>query len=215
MGSSYGDFLKLTITVARRGLSQGAVTSPLLARVIIRRALEEALPDPQIARFVFLDDLNIGAPSKAQAVEAKQRTTTYLSSLPAGPLELHDEPIVNAQTGQLIILGYKLEPGHGHGENHIHVKPSRKRTDRFKLRLRQKLIDAEPGEDPFEIAEAYRQRWFASQQAWTKVPIHSDRVSSDITLSYVSDFLEGVPMGTFKLNKPKLASVGDEKGVVD
>ena len=41
--------------------------------------------------------------------------------------------------------------------------------------------------------------------AWTKVPLLSDEASRSITASYVSDFIDGIPMGTWLLNKPKLA----------
>ena len=52
--------------------------------------------------------------------------------------------------------------------------------------------------------------WQSHQQAtngaWTKVPLFSDEVSRAITSTYVDDFYHGIPMGTWKLYKPPLAS---------
>lgn len=131
--------------------------------------------------------------------------TDHLSSLPAGPIELHDVPIKNANTQRIVVLGYAVEAGKGHGNNHVHVKPWRKRTDKFKRKLYRKLEAAPPGADFFQIGENYRLQWFGEMGAWTKVPLLSNEVSRSITVSYVSDFMDGIPMGTWQLNKPPLA----------
>jgi hypothetical protein len=210
VGYSYSDFELLTVQIAQRGLSQGSVLAPLLTRSVIKRLLDGALPDPQIARYAFMDDLNIGACTKGQALAAKEIVTTQLLSHPAGPIELHDEPVINVQTGMVVALGYKLEPGNGHGDNYVHVKPWGKRIKRFKSKLWKKLSEAEPGADLFEIAETYRRRWFNSQQAWTKVPELSDDTSANITATYVDDFIHGILLGTMKLNKPKIKYAGGD-----
>ncbi len=133
--------------------------------------------------------------------------TDYLSSLPAGPIELHDAAIKNSRTQRVVVLGYALEPGQGHGDNYVHVKPWIKRIEKFKYNLYQKLKAAPPGANFFEIAEKYRRQWFGSQGAWTKVPFHSNDVSSCITMTYVDDFIHGLPIGVWKINKPQLANV--------
>lgn len=120
---------------------------------------------------------------------------------------MDDVPVKNANNQRLVVPGYSLEAGKGHGDNHVHVKPWLKRTDKFKHKLLQRLKAAPPRANLFEIAEKYRRQWFGSQGAWTKVPGYSDDVSRSITTTYVSDFIAGIPMGTRKLNKPKVASI--------
>lgn len=129
--------------------------------------------------------------------------TDHLSSLPAGPIELHDAPIKNAITQRIVVLGYSLEADKGYGDNYVHVKPWIKRTEKFKRNLSMRLKAALPEANPFEIAEKYRRQRAGAQPAWTKVPELSDEVSRAITMSYVMDFLDGIPMGVWKLNKPK------------
>ena len=194
----------LTVQVVRRGLLQGSVLSPLLARAVIYR--EAALSHKELKCYSYSDDVSIGAHTKGECRAAKHALTDHLSSLPAGPIELHDVPIKNASTQRIVVLGYSLEAGKGHGDNHVHVKPWRKRTDKSKHNLYRKLHAAPPGADLFQIGENYRLQWFGAMGAWTKVPLLSDEASRSITASYVSDFIDGIPMGTWLLNKPKLAT---------
>jgi hypothetical protein len=100
------------------------------------------------------------------------------------------------------VLGYRLEPRNGY-KTSVHVKPWSKRTKRFKNKLAIKLEKAEPGTALFAIAEGYRVNWFNSQSAWTKVPQISDSVSASITMSYVVDFMLGVPMGAWQVKNPQ------------
>jgi hypothetical protein len=197
----------LSVQVVRRGLLQGSVLSPLLARAIIARTVNAGLPDTEISRYSHSDDLVIGASTKHKIIAAKQGVTQQFSSLLAGSIELHEAFPINANSRRLNVLGYRLEPGNGHGENYVHVKPWSKRTERFKIKLARKLEKVEPDADLFAIAEGYRLHWFNSQSAWTKVPQHSDSVSASITMSYVSDFIDGVPMGTWQANQPILKAV--------
>ena len=194
----------ITVHIVRRGLLQGSVLSPLLARAVIARVIEAALPDPEISTYSYSDDLVIGASTEAENIAAKQAVTKQFSSLPAGPIELHETSPINAKSRRSVVLGYRLEPGNGHGENYVHVKPWLKRTEAFKRRLLRKLKDAEPGANLFDVAEKYRIQWSKSQGAWTKVPKFSDSVSASITMSYVNDFIDGLPMGTWQANKPIL-----------
>jgi hypothetical protein len=197
----------LSAQVVRRGLLQGSVLSPLLARAIIARTVIAALPDPEISRYSHSDDLVIGASTKHKIIAAKQAVTKQFSSLLAGPIELHETSPIHGASRRVVVLGYRLEPGNGYGANYVHVKPWLKRTERFKTKLAIKLEKVGPGADVFARAEGYRVHWFNSQPAWTKVPQLSDSVSASITMSYVSDFMDGVPMGTWQVNKPILKSV--------
>jgi hypothetical protein len=194
----------LTVRIVRRGLLQGSVLSPLLARAVITRELTAALSGKEPKRYQYVDDLSIGAREKGECAAAKQAVTDHLSSLPAGPIELHDVSIKSAMTQRIVVLGYSLEAGKGYGDNYVHVKPWIKRTEKFKRKLRVRLEAALPEADLFEVAESYRRQWAGAQSAWTKVPELSEVVSQAITGTYVTDFLDGIPMGVWKLNKPKL-----------
>lgn len=197
----------LSVQVVRRGLLQGSVLSPLLARAIIARTVNAALPDPEISRYSYSDDLAIGASTKHKIIAAKQAVTKQFLSLLAGPIELHETSPIKASSRQVVVLGYRLEPGNGYGLNYVHVKPWVKRTTAFKRNLGQKLIAAAAGAELFSMAEEYRIRWFNSQLAWTKVPQLSDSVSASITTSYVADFMVGVPMGAWQVKKAILKAV--------
>jgi hypothetical protein len=194
----------LTVQIVRRGLLQGSVLSPLLARAIIGRELVATLSHKEFKRYSYCDDLSIGAKKKGECQAARQALMDRLSSLPAGPIELHDVQIRDARTHRLVVLGYALEAGNGYGDRYVHVKPWLKRINRFKRKLCQKLKAAPAGADLFKIAEEYRVQWFGAQGAWTKVPQFSNRVSQTITMSYVDDFLHSISMGTWQVNKPKL-----------
>jgi hypothetical protein len=163
-----------------------------------------ALSGKELKSYSYCDDLSIGAHTKGECRAAKHALTDHLSSLPAGPIELDDVPIKNAKAQRLVILGYSLESGKGHGDKDVHVKPWQKRTDRFKHKLAQKLKVAPVEADLNEVATNYWRQWYGSQGAWTKVPAFSKRVSQTIALTYVDDFIHGIPMGTWQLKKPPL-----------
>ncbi|MGO9432557.1 hypothetical protein, partial [Rhodoblastus sp.] len=200
----------LTVQIVRRGLLQGSVLSPLLARAEITHELTAALSGMEPKRYQYVDDLSIGAKAKGECAATKQAVTDHLSSLPAGPIELHESSITNAMNRPLVVLGYSLEAGNGYGDNYVHVKPWFKRTEKFKRNLLKRL-QAAPGGTDFadlvQIAEKYRRQWARSQGAWTRVPELSDEVSRCITFSYVQDFYYGLKMGTWKLNKPPFKNI--------
>jgi hypothetical protein len=192
----------LTVRIVRRGLLQGSVLSPLLARAEINRELAAALCGKEWKRYSFCDDLSIGAQTRGECLAAKQAVADHLSSLPAGPIELHAVKTRDAKAHRILVLGYALEAGNGYGDNYVHVKPWVKRIERFKQNLLKKLKAAPADANHFEIAEKYRVQWFGSQAAWTKVPFFSNDVSQAITEFYVQDFHYGIPMGVWKLNVP-------------
>ena len=158
----------LTVQVVRRGLLQGSVLSPLLARAVIHREVDAALSHKELKRYSYSDDLSIGAHTKGECQAARHALTDHLSSLPAGPIELHDVPIKNAEAQRIVVLGYALEAGKGHGNNHVHVKPWRKRTDNFKRKLVQKLKAAPAEANLFKVGENYRLQWFGAMGAGPK-----------------------------------------------
>lgn len=201
--TSYGDWalsfpmdklvLSMTTTILRQGLCLGSVLSPLLARWFLSRVIKEA----EIGEYAFVgsivDDLAIGCETKAKAVEALSSLTEALAH-PAGTVVLHGTAVRPKKNKH--VLGYILQPGNGHGDNPVHVKPGPKRTKRFKARLNSRLVRAKKqDEDIFDTGMKYGAQWYGSQQAWTKVPRHSRQLSENITLSYLMDFNHGEPMG--------------------
>ena len=197
------ELLHFTVQVVRRGLVQGSVLSPLLARAVVAQNVHAALDGLEVSTNSISDDLIIRAKTKVEIFAARLAVTKLFSSLPDGPIELHDVLPINANSRRAEAVGYRLEPGNGFGANYVHVKPWLKRVAKFKQRLFTKLKAAKPDDDLFEIAEKYRARWFASQGAWTKVPELSDNVSAAITASYVDDYNSGLPMGTWNVGKSK------------
>jgi hypothetical protein len=195
-----------TIQMVRQGLPQGSVLSPLLARAFVGRGIRMALADTGAIGLSFIDDLTIGACNRLDAKAAQQAVTKRFSSLSAGPIELHASPILPSSSGKVTVLGYRLEPGNGYGDNPVHVKPGRKRTNRFKRKLAGRLASTAPGNDLGAVAKEYWRKWFKSQQAWTKVPFHSADLSEFIAMTYVDDFKTGIPMGTWQVNNPKFTA---------
>ena len=146
----------LIVQIVRRGLLQGSVLSPLLARAEITHELTAALSGMKPKRYQYVDDLSIGAKTKGECKAAKQVVTDYLLSLPAGPIELHDVPITNAMNQRLVVLGYSLEAGNGYGDNYVHVKPWIKRTEKFKQNLLKRLQAAPEGADFADLVRLLR-----------------------------------------------------------
>lgn len=174
------------IRLVRQGLPTGAVLSPLLARSLLGRELQELGETWDVARSSYLDDLTIGAWSQTDAKSAFDALKTQLLLLPAGPLELHAKGPTYAPKKGLGVLGYRLLPGEGYGDNPIHVKPGWPRIEGHKRKLSIKLTAAaKSGVDLNAAGEAYWKHWYPSQQAWTKVPGYSWLVSWSATQSYV------------------------------
>ncbi|MBJ7533405.1 hypothetical protein JDN40_04705 [Rhodomicrobium vannielii ATCC 17100] len=194
---------KLTVQTVRRGLIQGSVVTPLLARALIGQVLEPVVSERDVRAHSYIDDLSVGARTKGAIKAAQQVVTEKFASLPAGKIELYDEKIHHAHSRRVQVLGYFLEPGNGHGGNPVHVKPGRKRIERFKSSLKRRLSGVDP-DNAWTVAKKYWKAWFGSQQAWTKVPHYSADLSWCITMAYVDDFLHGLPMGVMKVNVPPL-----------
>ncbi|PBB34329.1 hypothetical protein [Mesorhizobium sp. WSM3882] len=197
------------IRLVRQGLPTGAVVSPLLARSLLGRELQGLGEKWDVARSSFVDDLAIGAWSQTDAKSAFDALKTRLSLLPAGPLELHAKGPTFVSKKGFDVLGYRLLPGEGYGNNPVHVKPGAVRIERHKRKLAIKLSEAaKAGIDLNAVGEAYWKSWYASQQAWTKVPGHSCLISWIATQSYVQDFKAGIPMGQ---NAPILGTMNHKK----
>jgi hypothetical protein len=201
LGQKYHDgfigplMVLLTMKLTRQGgLQQGAVHAPLLARGFLGRELRNAFGGEEgITSLSSADDLAIGARLKKDAQAAKAALTERLKSHPAGSVLLHKVAIRHDEMKMVQVLGYFLEPGNGYHDS-IHVKPAPKRFDRFRRRLAQRLAAASPNEDEFEIGENYWKHWYASQQAWTKIPVHSEAVSLNAMYGCVTSFINGQPM---------------------
>ncbi len=191
----------ITVQIVRRGLMQGSVATPLLARAVVARVLQSAVPDKDLKKYSYVDDLSVGARTEGEIKAAQQAVTERFASLPAGKMELHESDALKASSHRAKALGYFLEPGNGYGNNFVHVKPGPKRIKKFKSCLKQRLATA-PSDAAFKVARKYWKHWYHSQQAWTKVPDQSADVSWNITVSYVDDFLHGIPMGLKEWGKP-------------
>lgn len=188
------DMVKLTVQMVRQGLSQGSVLSPLLARGFVGRELRASLGGMKVTRASWVDDVYIGAHVRKDVQAAFQAFKERLLSHPAGPIELHDGKPVHASTRKLTVVGYRLEPGNGYGDNPVHVVPGRKRTNNFKNRLTRRLLELGPDEDPMEVGRAYWRRWYDGQQAWTKVPLHTEYLSETLAIQDVDFFMHNQPM---------------------
>lgn len=174
-GDTISDSAKLVI---QRGLIQGSVLSPLLAGGLIAHVLSEIVSSHDSVMLAWHDDLHFGAETKAATIKLKEHVTSAMASLSAGSIELHDAHVVSATSGQLIVLGYVLQPGRGHiyfedGSRSIHIKPGKKRTGRFRKRHFEKLSKCKTFAERQDVSRNYGQSWFLSQTAWTKVPEHS------------------------------------------
>src|SRR4051812_23111974 len=105
----------------RRGLPQGSVLSPLLARALVGRILRLSLSKTMAEGSFFIDDLTIGASMEAEIKAAQQAVTGSFLSLSAGSIELHDSAPLSTNSGIWTVLGYVLQPGRGYGDNPVHV----------------------------------------------------------------------------------------------
>src|SRR5665213_308162 len=198
--NTISDLISFTVQKVRLGLPEGSTLSPLIARGFVGRELRTLFGSPGIARSSFMDDLAIGTRSRKNIDAAVTVLTERFLSHPAGPIELHPVKPTDAVAwvkggNEIELLGYKLQPGAAHGANKVHVKPGPRRTNRFKVKLGERLKKADKSLEPYDVGLDYWRHWYQSQQAWTKVPGYSELVSEIITLSYIDDCIHGNPMG--------------------
>jgi hypothetical protein len=190
-----------TTQMVRQGLPEGLLLSPLLARSFIGREIQATLGSMGVAVPTYVDDLAICACAQPTAAAAMQTLEVRLKSHPAGPIELHSKCVKDAAAwkmkGHVEVLKYLLEPDNGYGDNPVHVKPGQRRIERFKKRLKEKLDQAKAeGEDLYTAGLRYWKRWYASQQAWTKVPFFSELASEMAATDYIHDYIICLPMGS-------------------
>ena len=190
----------LTTQMVRQALPEGSLLSPLLARSFIGREIQASLGSMGVAISSFMDDLAICACAQTTAAAAMHALEMRLKSHPAGPIELHAKHIRDANAwktdGHAEVLKYLLEPGNGYGDNPVHVKPGLRRISKFKKRLKEALDQAKAeGKDLYTEGLHYWRQWYASQQAWTKVPGYTEELSCNIAMSFIDDYKEGIPMG--------------------
>jgi hypothetical protein len=193
--------ISVTAQLVRQGLPEGLLLSPLLARSFIGREIQATLGSMGVAVPTYVDDLAICACAQSTAAAARHALEMRLLSHSAGPIVLHAKCIKNATTwkakGHVEVLKYLLEPDNGFGDNPVHVKPGPRRIARFKKKLKKQLDEAKSaGEDVETAGLRYWRRWYASQQAWTKVPFWSELVSEMAAKEYIEDYIKGIPMGS-------------------
>jgi hypothetical protein len=184
---------RVTIDIVRRGLPQGSCLSIVLARAFIGRELRKMLEHYDGRPVCWIDDLAIGFDTKKSAKAAEGFLLEQLLQQPAGQVQLHKLRLIRSKHAPHYVLGYEFEPGRGYNGTPVHVKPSRKRTRRFKNRLTEKLVtrlfDNEELEleEALQIGESYARQWYGSMKAWTKVPNHSKSLCLFIAEIYVRD----------------------------
>jgi hypothetical protein len=195
--ASLKDITKLMV---RRGLPQGSVLSPLLAGALVAHMWGQTFCLPDAVVLSWHDDLHVSTETKAQIKQVKEQFTHAMASLPAGPIEFHESPVLPANSQRVTALGYLFQPGRGHlhfdsGSRSIHVRPGCKRIGRFKQRLAEKLATAPDADARLLLTETYTLQWFNSQTAWTKVPAFSWMNADNCAITYLLDFENGQPMG--------------------
>jgi hypothetical protein len=202
----------MTAQMVRQGLPQGSPLSPLLASYAIARNIKCALANAGVVVGTYADDLAIGAPD-ASTVEAAGKLLSKTFFEGPAAIGLHNMTVVHKSNA--VGLEYVFEPGNGHAGNPVHVKPGPKRILRKMIKLTRKLNEWKATELDYGVLKArvkneFWRPWYGSQQGWTKVPFHSESVSKLITLSYVDDYLDGIPMGTHKLGKPMIENLSSK-----
>jgi Reverse transcriptase (RNA-dependent DNA polymerase) len=168
--ASWGDTLlypsdELTTKTVRRGLPQGSVLSPLVARAFLGREIRAALGKKEVATFRFVDDLTLGARSQPKLEHALEALRERLQGHPAGPILLHVEPPTSVQYGRVKVFGYVLEPGRGYGDNSVHVYPRRKRFDRFHRKLYDRWKAAGQPLEVEALDDLYLKGWLVGCRA--------------------------------------------------
>lgn len=158
--------LRSMLSMVRQGLIQGDVGAPQIACTVLGRELQQGLGKWGVQCRSFVDDIALGARTQSELTTAIKALTSRLQSHPAGPLELHEHEIKHVDDS-FFHLGYRVRrlPN---GE--VRVCPALKRFDR----VRRRLLDRLKGSSAFDKQELieegleYAQRWYQSQQAWTK-----------------------------------------------
>jgi hypothetical protein len=174
----------------RQGLPQGSVLSPLVVRAFLGREIRAALGKQEVVRLWWVDDLTLGARSRPKLEHALEALRERLQGHPAGPILLHVDQPTSVEHGRVRVFGYILQPGRGHGDNFVHVHPHHERFDRFHRKLYD-LWKAEGQPLSFEALEDFilgrLAHWMPSQQAWTIVPVFSQKLALSCAVAYVSD----------------------------
>lgn len=154
------------LEMVRQGIIQGDVCAPQIARTVLGRELQRSLGKWDVAYASHLDDVLIGARTQPELKTSLQALTYHLKNLPAGPLELHDHAIRHIKHG-VEFIGYRVSTDK-YGD--VHVRPAKKRFDRYRERLRDRLEASgaftKPGLEA--VAKEYEDSWYCSQAAWTK-----------------------------------------------
>lgn len=188
---TYTAVLKASSKLVRRGLPQGSVLSPQIARAFLGRELRASREEQWVASVV--DDIAVGSTSQSGVKTCQERLRQRLLALPAGEVCLKIGKIKKASDGRVEQLGYRFDPNRGHGNHPVHVWPVKKRTRRYRDRLTKRLGEAEKaGADLDAETARYTDRWIAGTPGWTLVPGHSRELAHAVAACYQSDFLNGL-----------------------
>jgi len=172
------DDIRSKFSMVRRGLIQGDVCAPQIARTFLGRELRRSLGKWDVAYASHLDDMLIGARTHGELKASLEALTHRLKCHPAGPLELHDHQIRSIADGTYF-LGYRIDYN---GGGQLHVRPDLTRFNRFRERLLARFKDsmAYERDELVAVGLCYAQQWFASQAAWTKSGESFDYVMAEV-----------------------------------
>ncbi|MBS3650037.1 hypothetical protein KEU06_15605 [Pseudaminobacter sp. 19-2017] len=188
---TYNDVVEASHKLVRRGLPQGSVLSPQIARAFLGRELRACREEQCVASFV--DDIAVGSKSQSGVKAFQERLRQRLLALPAGKVCLKIDEIRKASSGRVEELGYRFDPSRGHGDHPVHVWPGRKRTRRYGDRLPKRLSEAEMvGDDLDAVTAKFTDQWIAGTPGWTLVPGHSRELAHAIAACRQLEFLNGL-----------------------
>lgn len=158
--------IRSKVKMVRQGLLQGDVCAPQIARTFLGRELQHVLVNGDVAYGSHLDDVLLGARTRPELKTSLKALTHRLTSHPAGPIDLHEHLLRHIANG-IFHVGYRVSL---RKDGDVYVRPGRKRFDRFRERLLEKLAGsvAYTKEELWQVAFPYARSWFNSHPAWTR-----------------------------------------------
>ena len=179
----------------RRGLPQGAATTPMVAAAVLAPVLDE-LPDAVVV-IIYVDDFAIFASSKAAAASAMNTLQQALWAAPVGHLELKFCDIHHVTEG-FGFLGYHIFRSAGGGAT---ACPSQAGFERLDEQL--DAVDAAPFANPHAEKMARLISWRCSYAAWDGGGTADDTLIAILGNPFGGDLEELVELIRLRAQKTK------------